>query len=330
MNKRRQILLALGAAAIVMPFASFAQQQAKVWRIGFLAYRGRPVSLDADVFGAFPRGMRELGYVEGKNLMIEWRFGEGRAELLPILAAELVQLKADVIVTASTPAIRAVQKVTATIPAVMVGVGDPVEEGLVKSLARPGGNITGLSNLNVDIGPKLLEMLSGMLPKLARAGVLVNSDNSGNALALKNVQAAAQRTGVTILPFDARRPHEVENVFSQIVRQKAGALIVMREGFFIQQARQIAELASKNRLPSIATFREYAEAGGLMSYGANLTDQYRRAATYVDKILKGAKPGELPVEQPTQIEFIINAKTARALGLKIPQSLMISADKVIE
>jgi putative ABC transport system substrate-binding protein len=212
----------------------------------------------------------------------------------------------------------------------MGGTGDPVGSGFVKSLARPAGNITGLSNVILDISPKHLEMLHSMVPKLSRVAALVNPSNSSHALILKSLQAAAQRTGVTILPLDARDPQEIENAFSQMARQKVGALIVTRDSFLNQQVRQIAELAAKNRLPAIAGLREYVEAGGLMSYGTNLTDQYRRAATYVDKILKGAKPADLPVEQPTKWELFINRKTAKALGLTIPQSLLISADKVIE
>ncbi len=274
--------------------------------------------------------MRELGYVEGKNLVIEWRFAEGKAERLPGLAADLLRLKVDVFVTQGSPAASAAQKATATIPIVMGSAGDPVGGGLVKSLARPGGNITEFSNLNVDIGPKRLEMLLSMVPKLSRVAILLSPTNPGHATNLKTVQAAAQTSGVKILPVEARTPQEIENAFSTMTREHAGAVIVAADALFTQQVRQIAELAAKHRLPSISTFREYAEAGGLMTYGSNLTDQYRRAATYVDKIFKGAKPGDLPVEQPTKFELIINGKTAKALGLKIPQSLLISADRVIE
>ena len=330
MNNRRKLIAALGAGSLVAPFASFSQQQGKVWRVGFLATRARPVSLDTDYAGVFLRGMGELGYVEGKNLVIEWRFAEGRTELLPVLATELVRMQVDVIVINGIAAALAAQKATATIPIILSNTVDPVDAGLIKSFARPAGNITGLSNLSGDIITKNLEMLLSMVPKLSRVAVLLNPSNVNNNVALKNVEAAAQRTSVNILPAKARTTPEIESGFSAMSRDKAGAVIVMNDTFFIQQRRQIAELAAKNRLPSIAAIREYAEAGGLMSYGSNISDNWRRVATYVDKILRGAKPADLPVEQPTKFELFINSKTAKALGLTIPQSLLISADKVIE
>ena len=330
MNIRRKLLVALGAGALAVPFGSFAQQQGKVWRVGFLMARSRLASLDSDVFGAFPRGMRELGYVEGKNLVIEWLSAEGKYERLPGLASELVRLKVDVIVAAGPPAISAAQKVTSTVPIVMANASDPVGSGYVKSLAHPGGNITGLSDLSGDLGPKRLEMLLSMVPKLTRVAVLVNRGNPSHAVALKSIRVAAQKAGVTILSAEAQTPQEIERAFSMMVRQNAGAIMVPGDALFTPQHRQIAELAAKNRLPSISLRREYVVAGGLMSYGQNATENFRRAATYVDKIFKGAKPGDLPVEQPTIFELFINGKTANALGLKIPQSLLISAEKVIE
>ena len=330
MNNRRELIVALGAGALAAPLGSFAQQQGKVWRVGFLALRARPISLDADYVGAFQRALRELGYVEGQNLVIDWRFAEGRTELLPVFAAELIQLKVDVIVINGTAAANAAQKATATIPIVFPNTGDPVAAGYVKSLARPGGNMTGLSNISNDIIPKHLEMLLSMVPKLTRVAVLLNSSNKANILNLERIQSAAKRTSVKILPVEARTAPEIESAFSAMARDKAGAVIVINDTFFIQQRRQIAELAAKNRLPSISAVREYAEAGGLLSYGSSITDNNRRVATYVDKIFKGAKPADLPVEQPTKFELFINGKTAKALGLKIPQSLLISADKVIE
>jgi putative ABC transport system substrate-binding protein len=330
MNNRRKLVIALGAGALAAPFISFAQQQGKVWRVGFLAFRHVDF-VDTDYsYGPFRQGMHELGYVEGKNLVIEWRSAEGQAERLPGLAAELVKMKVDIIVAAGAQPASAAQKATATMPIVFGGIGDPVGGGFVKSLAHPGGNITGLTNISVDLGPKLLEMLLSMAPKLSRVAILLNPTNSAHASMLKNVQAAAQRAGVTILPMEAQTAKEIDNAFSQMARQKAGALLVSRDAFFNQQVSQIAELAVKNRLPTISGLREYVEAGGLMSYGASITGHYRHAATYVDKIFKGAKPSDLPVEQPTKIELIINGKTAKVLGLKIPQSLLIMADKVIE
>jgi putative ABC transport system substrate-binding protein len=274
--------------------------------------------------------MRELGYAEGKNLEVEWRFAHGKNELLAGLAAELVKRKVDVIVSNSPQAIRAAQKATATIPIVMTSVSDPVGSGFVQSLAHPGGNITGLSTISDDLGPKQLEMLLSIAPKLSRVAVLANPDSPGNIKALTNLQAAARRTGLIILPVNARVPQEIEDAYSQMAREKAGGLIILRDSIFNQQRRQIAELAAKHRLPTIASLREYVETGVLMSYGSSVSEQYRRAATFVDKIFKGAKPAELPVEQPTKLELFINGKTAKLLGLKIPPSLLASADKVIE
>lgn len=328
-STRRKLLIALGAGALAAPLGSYAQQQGKVWRVGFLALR-RPASLDSDLFGAFPQGMRELGYVEGKNMVIEWRFADGKSERLPGLAAELVLLKVDVIMTAGTQAISAAQKATTTIPIVMGGANDPVGSGFVHSLARPGGNITGPSLLLGDVTPKQLELLLTMVPKLSRVAVLVNPANVSYATLLNNIQAAAQRASIKVLPVETRTPQQIKDAFSMMARDKAEAVIVASDALFTQQIRQIAELAAKDRLPLIAPFREYVEAGVLMSYGQNLADHFRRAAGYVDRILKGAKSGDLPVEQPTKFELVINRRTAKALGLKIPVELLLRADKVIE
>ena len=330
MNNRRRLIVALGAGGLAAPFSSFAQQQGKVWRVGFLSSRHVDF-LDTDnYYGPFRQGMSELGYTDGKNLVIDWRFTDGKSERLPELAAELINLKVNVIVAAGSSATSAAQRATNSIPIVMATVPDPVGSGFVKSLAHPGGNITGLSNLGSELGVKHFEMLLGVVPKLSRLAVLVNPTNPSHAAFLKQIQVAAPRTGVTILSLNAGTPLEIENAFSQISRQKYGAVIVAPDTFFIQQRRQTAELAAKHRLPTISGIREYAEVGGLMSYGSNIGDQYRRAATYVDKILKGSKPAELPVEQPTKFELVINGKTAKALGLTIPQSLLVMADKVIE
>jgi ABC-type uncharacterized transport system substrate-binding protein len=328
MNRRDTVLALLAFSAA--PLISHAQQQGKIWRVGFLAPRRRPDSIDSDFLGAFPRGMRELGYVEGKNLVIEWRFADGESERLPDLAAELVRLKVDVIVSPSSQAISALQKATTTIPIVMATSGDPIGSGFVKSLARPGGNITGFSNLTSDMGTKQLELLLSMVPKLSRVAVLVNPVNPSLATFLKYVQAEAQRIGVKVLPMEARTAQEIENAFPTMTQGNAQALIVALDGLFVQQYRKIAELAAKNRLPSASSIREYVEAGGLMSYGPNLAEQLWRAATYLDKIFKGAKPGDLPVEQSAKFEFLINGKTAKALGLTIPSELLLRADRVIE
>jgi len=329
-NNRRKMVIALGASAFVAPFGSFAQQQGKVWRVGFLATRSRPISLDSDAFGAFPRGMRELGYVEGKNLKIEWRFADGNVERLPDLVIELLRLNVDIIVTQGVPATRAAQKMAAAIPIVMGTIPDPVGSGFVASLARPGANITGLSNQTGDLGPKYLEMVLSIVPKMFRAAVLVNPDNASHPAMLKSIEAAAHKANVKILPVDARASQDIDKAFATMIRERVGAVIMPLDSFFFQHLPQIAELAIKYRLPSLSGNPNYPEGGGLMSYGSNITEQYRRTATYVDKILKGAKPGDLPVEQPTKFELIINGKTAKILGLKIPQSLLVMADKVIE
>lgn len=330
MNKRRKLFIALGASALAMPARLFAQKPAKVWRIGFLSQRHLEFT-DADYYvGPFTQGLRELGYVEGKNLIIEWRSAEGNSERLPGLAADLVRLKVDVLATAGTPAARAAQKASGTIPLVMITVGNPIGDGLAQSMARPGGNSTGLTNLTTDLGPKLLEMLLAMVPKLSCVAVLVNPTNSSITMLLKHVQLAAQKVGVKIVAVEAATPPEIVNAFAGAVRQKAGAMIVSQEALFQQQKAQIIELAAKHRLASVGGYSEYVEAGGLMSYGQNIRENFQRAATYVDKILKGASPGDIPMEQPTKFELFINRKTAKTLGLAIPRSLLISADKVVE
>jgi putative ABC transport system substrate-binding protein len=328
MNSRRKLLVTLGAGALAfaVPPGSFGQQQGKVWRVGFLSPTS--ASLSSQNTGAFLKGMRELGYIEGQNLLIERRFADGKLERLPGLAAELVQLKVDVIVTAGSPAISAAQKATSTIPIVMTSAGDPVRGGFVKSLARPGGNITGLSNMSGDIGAKLLDLLRSVVPKLSRVAMLTPSTTYG-AIS-KSVQAAAQKARVKSLVAEASTPQEIESAFSMMVREKADAVIVGSPTIFAQQHRQIAELALKYRMPSMFQDPVNDEVGGLMSYGQKLTESYQRSATYVDKIFKGAKAGDLPIEQPTKFELVINLKTAKALGLTLPQSLLLRADEVIQ
>ena len=327
MNSRREFLVALGAGALAFgaPLDAFGQQQGKVWRIGFLAVRQEP-----DLQAALARGMSGLGYVEGKNLLIESRSADGKTERLPGLADDLLRLNVDVIVTAGTVATSAARKATDTTPIVMGGSADPVGNGFVKSLAHPGGNITGLSTLRTDTSPKLLEMLRSVAPNLSRVAVLLNPTNTSQSILLTGVKSAAQNMSLTTLPVEVRSAPDIERAFSAISQGNAGAVIVVRDGVFLEQRRQIAELAAKNRLATISDNREFVDAGALMSYGPDLADQFRRAAGYVDKILKGAKPGDLPVEQPTKLELVINLKTAKALGLTIPQSLLLRADEVIQ
>jgi len=329
MNSRRKLVIALGAGALVAPFGAFAQQQGKVWRLGYLG-NWRPDSTDSHPSVAFLRTLRELGYVEGKNLVIEWRYADNNLDRFPGLAAELVQLKVDVILAAVPAAVKAAQKESTTIPIIMGTIGDPVGLGLIKSLARPGGNVTGPATLTGDLASKRFEMLHTMVPKLSRLAILVNPSNTTSEMDFERVQSEAQKRGLKVMRAEAQTPQEIDNAISTMVREKAGALLVLLNPLFQQQRSQIAELALKHRLPVSAGDPIYVEAGCLMSYGPSLADGFRRAAIYVDKIFKGAKPADLPVEQPTKFELVINRNTAKALGLTIPQSLLISADKVIE
>ena len=331
MNIRRRLVIALGAGALTATFAAFPQQPAKVWRIGVLAPRARPATFENDFLGGpLLRGLRELGYVEGKNIMIEWRFTEAGAAPLQSFADELARLKVDLIVAENTTTTAAAQKATSTIPIVFGTAADPVRNGFVKTLARPGGNITGLTQIGGDLIGKLLEMLLAMSPKSTRVAYLVNPLNPGHIASLSGIQTAAKSIGVTVQTAHASTPQEIDNAFTTLSRANLRAIIVQGDGYLIQQSSQIAALAAKYRMASIGFGPEFPDAGGLMSYGAILADQFRRAATYVDKILKGAKPADLPVEQPTKFLLVINRKTAKALGLAIPLSLMISVDRVID
>jgi putative ABC transport system substrate-binding protein len=274
--------------------------------------------------------MRELGYVEGENLAIEWRFAGGEVGRLPGLAAELVELKVDIIVAGATQVISAAQRATATIPIVMAPTNDPVGSGFVQSLGRPGGNITGLSNLSSDLSPKLVEMFLTIAPKASSVAILVNPKNSSNAAILELLQAAMQRANLKSLPLEAATAEEIESAFPRMSQQNTGAVVVAPDTFFVEQRDQIAKLAMKHRMPSMFSFREHVEAGGLISYGQQLADGYHRAATYVDRIFKGAKPSDLPVEQSTKLELFINLKTAKAIGIEVPPTLLARADEVLE
>jgi putative ABC transport system substrate-binding protein len=324
---RRGFVIAAGG--MLGSLFSRAQAQDKVWRVGFLAQR-QISSLDTDAFGGFPQRMRELGYAEGKNLVIEWRSAEGRAEPLPALAAELVRLGVDAIVVAGGPAASAAQKATSTIPIVLGSVNDPVGSGLAQSLARPGGNITGLSNFSSDLTPKHLDLLLDTVPKLSRVAMLVNFESQAHLLTLKAAQVAAQKVQVTVVGIEARTAQGIEDAFGKMSLEKIGAVIVSSYPLFTQHRREIAQLALKYRIPLMCPFREYVEDGNLMSYGYSPADLYRHAAIYVDKIFKGAKPADLPIEQPTKFELTVNLKTAKALGIRFPQSVLIRADRVIE
>ena len=334
MSTRRQTLAALGAGALANALPAFAQQQPKpgekLWRVGFLSPRGRPASFDTDFIGGFLRGMRERGYAEGRNLVIDWRFADGQIPPLAGLAAELVQLKPDVIVSAGPQAISAVQKAAGAIPVVMAVVVDAVGSGLVKSLARPGGNTTGNSLNIIEISSKYLDMLLEMAPRLTRVAVLVNPSNNIYPALLASIEAGAQKHKVKLLPVEARTAAELDAVFATMNRERAQAVIVQPDATFNAQTSGIAASALKHRLPSIGSIRDYADAGCLMTYGPSFAESFRRAAYFVDRIFKGTKPADLPVEQPTRFELFINGKTARALGLAIPRSLLISAEMVLE
>ena len=280
--------------------------------------------------GEFLRGLRDLGYLEGKNLALEWRFAGGKTDPLFALATEILQAKVDVIVAGGSPATSAAQKATSSIPIVMINAGDPVGSGFVKSLARPGGNITGVSSLWGETSTKHLEILLEIMPALSRVAMLINPANSLHPVILEKVARAAQARNVRIFPAIARTVQEIESAFSLMTREKVEALIVAPDPSFNQEARQIAERALKLRLLSIAGLREQMDNGGLLSYGASSADGFRRSATYVDKILKGAKPGDLPVEQPTIFELGVNMKTALALSVKMPTAILLQATKVVE
>ena len=327
-STRRKLVFAFGAGVFAAPLAAFAQQQApKVARIAFLAATTAPAY--AGQLGTLRTSLRELGYIEGKNLVIETRFAEGNYDRLLELAADLVRLNVDVIVTAGSNATHAAQKATTAIPIIITATTDPVGSGFVKSLARPGGNITGFSSSIGDTVNKNLEMLISIVPKLSRVAVLVNPVNSSHPRLLKSIQAAANKTGLTVLAVEAQSVPEIETAFSTMARQKAEAVIVTNDALFLQQGRVIADLALKHRLPS-ASRRAIVEVGGLLSYGAVGGYTYQRVAIYVDRILKGAKPADLPVEYPAKFELLINVRTAKALGLTVPQELLLRADKVIE
>jgi putative ABC transport system substrate-binding protein len=324
---RRTFMSGMTLGFLAAPLDAGAQQPGKVYRIGFLSPRS---SSDVGRLAAFRQGLRELGYVEGQNIAIESRWAEGEYGRLPGLAAELVRLKVDVIVTYAAPAIQAAKRATGTIPIVMAGAIDPVASGLVTSVARPGGNITGLSLMAPDLVGKQLAILKEVVPTVSRVALLGNPANTGNAPQLRHAQETARTLGMRLQSLEARGPNEIESAFAAITRERAGALIVLVDGMLADHRARIADLAAKSRLPAVYGLSDYPEAGGLMAYGPSVLDRFRRAATYVDKILKGAKPGDLPVEQPTKFELVINLKTAKALGLTIPQSLLQRADQVIE
>jgi putative ABC transport system substrate-binding protein len=330
LERRTFVALVTGGLLGSLLAAAVAQPLEKVPRIGYLtpgstSDAGRQRRLEV-----FRQGLRELGYVEGRNIAIESRWGEGKYDRYPALVADLVRLKVDVIVTVGAIATQAAKQATRTIPIVMTVVNDPLGSGLVASLARPGGNVTGLSMMAPDLVGKQLQVLKEVVPKLSQVALLWNPDGPGSAPQVRQAEAAARTLGVRLQTLEARAPQEIDSAFVAMTRDRVDALVVLADSLFTNQRRQIAELAAKRRLPAVYGLREHVEAGGLMVYGANPLDMERRAATFVDKILKGAKPADLPIEQPSKIELVINVKTAKALGLTIPDSLLRRADELIQ
>jgi putative tryptophan/tyrosine transport system substrate-binding protein len=327
---KKLIRFALCVTLFALSVSAEAQQAKKIPRIGYLG--ATSVSATSDRTEPFRQGLRELGYVEGKNIVIEWRSAEGKLDRLPALAAELVRLKVDIIVTSGPIPTRAAKEATVTIPIVMAQDSDPVANGFVASLARPGGNITGLSTLRPELSGKQLELLKEIVPKLSRVAVFGTSTHPGNAQSLKEVELAARGFGVKLQYLDILDPKDIETAFRAARKGRADAVLFLVAGGVASSGHrtQIVDLAVKSRLPVIYGVPEYVEAGGLMNYGVSFTDLDRRAATYVDKIFKGAKPADLPVEQPKKFEFVINLKTAKQIGLTIPPNVLARADKVIK
>ena len=326
-SRRAFIGVVAGGLAIASAAAS-AQPAKKVALIGYLT--GGSIELEKSWIASLQRGLRELGYVEGENVVLELRGAAGRADRLSGLAQGLIRSKVDVLVTAGDAATLATKEATRTVPVVMVTVADPVGIGLVASLGHPGGNVTGLSDLHADLVAKRLEVLKDLVPSASHIAVLLNPANPAHALQLKGLQEAAPAVNVTVVPREVSEPSGIDRAFATIKRERSAGLIVLGDRMFGANRKRIVELAMVNRLPAAYTHRSWVESGGLVSYGANFNDLYRRVATYVDKILKGAKPGDLPVEQPTKLELVISLKTARSTGLTVPPSLLARADEVIQ
>ncbi len=325
-----RLILALSLAAAPAPVVAEAQPAAKVVRIGTLVPGSRPAAPDWKQRWSLVEGLRALGWVEGQNIAIEDRWADGKIPRLPELAAELVRLKVDVIVTLSWPAAVAAKNTTATIPIVIIGAGDPVGTGLVQSLAHPGGNVTGLGDLATELSAKRLQLLKEVVPRLSRVAVLWNPTDGGMTLRFRQIQIAAPKLGVTVRPLGVQAPEDFEQAFTAMTQERPDGLFVVSDPLTSAFRKRILEFAAMNRLPTMYEERRYALDGGLMSYGPNFEERLRRAAAYVDKILRGARPADLPVELPTRVELVVNLRTARALGLTIPQSVLIRADEVIQ
>jgi putative ABC transport system substrate-binding protein len=325
---RRAFVVAATGGLLAAPRAAGAQPAGKVHRVGFLG--NSTETLEANLVGPLREGFRELGYVEGRDLVIEYRWAEGQYERFPALIAELIALKVDVIVTAGTPAALAVRRATTAIPLVMVAVGDPVGSGLVKSLARPGGNLTGLVSIAPDLEGKRLELLTEVVPKLSYVAFLLNPANAFHVTSEKQARTAAKALHLKVEFFPVQADSEFDRAFQAMSSHRPGALVMLADRLFLHHRARIVEFAARNRLPTVYAYTELVEAGGLMSFGPSYPGMHRRAAYFVDRILKGAKPADLPMEQPSKFELFINLRTARALGLVIPQAILLRADDLIQ
>lgn len=328
MDRRRAISAAAALGGLLLLPPARGQQKSKLWRIGLLAVVSREALSPRTT--AFLHGMRDAGYTEGKNFVLEGRFADGKSDRLIGLARDLAQIKVDLIVVLGVDAARAAQRATRSIPIVMAAAADPLGAGLIASLARPGGNITGLSLISSDLGPKHLELLRAVSPKLDRVAVLLNPNNSSHRALLRNLLTAAQKTGVTIVPAEAGAAEDLEQAFATMTRERAKAVIVSIDLLFFSQRHRIAQLAAQRRLLSIFGYREPVEVGGLISYGQDINQFLRHSAVIVDRVLKGTPPGDIPVEQPTLFELVVNLKTAKALDVTIPQQVLERADRIIQ
>jgi putative tryptophan/tyrosine transport system substrate-binding protein len=322
--RRREFITLLGSATLAWPLTARSQQRKKIPRIGVL-WPNPPAT-----FEFVRQGLKDFGYVEGQNIAFEFRWAEGKLDQLPELAADLVRLQVDLIVTLAPPATLAAKQATQTIPIVFVGMGDPLASGIVPSLARPGANLTGTTRMISDMSAKHVELLKEAVPSLAKLAVLWNPTNSSHPPALQAVHAAARSLSLQVHPLEVRAPAELDSIFATIVRERADGVLFIADPIFFIQLKRMADFVGSNRLPAIANFTEFPKLGGLMGYAPSIPDEFRHAASHIDKILKGAKPADLPVEQPTRFQLVINLKTAKALGLTVPPTLLVSADEVIE
>ena len=326
--QRREFITLLSGIVAAWPLAARAQQPAKIPRIGFLG--NSTATMEANLIGPLRDGLRELGYEEGRNVIIEFRWADGKYDQFPALVAELLAAKVDVIITAGTPATLAIKKATSMVPLVFIAVGDPVGTGVVPNLGRPGGNITGLSSIAPDLEGKRLELLREVVPKLSHVAFFLNPANAFHTASMRQARVAAQSLGIKLQPMEVNKSEQLDGAFASIVKEKPDALLILADRVFLHNRKRMMEFAIQQRLPSVNAYRELVEAGGLISYGPSYEDMHRRAAVYVDKILKGTKPADLPIEQPTKFTLLINLKTAKTLGLTVPPTLVARADELIE